>query len=55
MRVSRSKSSYDISPPHMDRWKSLSVLYAAQSQTLGMLSTLILLGFNLVAIIFYVK
>ena len=45
-----AKSSYAISPPHIDQWKSSSVLYDAPSPTRGVLSTLILDGFNLVAI-----
>lgn len=48
--VFHAKSSYAISPPHIDQWKSSSVLYDAPSPTRGVLSTLILDGFNLVAI-----
>lgn len=50
MSVFHAKSSYAISQPPIDQWKSSSVLYAAPSPTRGVLSTLILDGFNLVAI-----
>lgn len=53
--VLHSKSSYCISHHPRDRWKSLSFLYAAPSPTSGVLSTLILDGFSLVAIIYCIK
>lgn len=52
VRVCHSKSLYDISHPPIDQWKSLSFWYAAPSHTRGVLSTFILVGFSLVAIIF---
>ena len=52
VRVTHLKSSYAISQPPFDQRKLSSFWYDAPSHTRGVLSTFILVGFNLVAIIF---